>query len=406
MATVNVTKRGSKWQYSFEGAKIEGKRNRISKSGFRTKKEALEAGTAALAEYNNAGLHFEPKNISVSDYMDYWYEHYVLLNCKYNTQKNYKMIIETHIKPTLGIYALKSLTPSILQEFVNSKFKDGYSKNYLSNLINVLSSSLKYSVHPYKFIKDNPMQYIRPPKYEYSKLETNHKIISADDFKRILNRFPLGSSFYISLMLGYYTGCRIGEVMGLTWDDINFEDSTVNINKILYKRESSMCFGSTKTSSSVRTIKIGETLVNALRLQKKWQLENRLKYGEHFIQQYKKTEVIDNTEITRIYSSPLSLNMPLEKVNFVNTKENGEFITSESFKYASRIIHHELGIVFNFHSLRHTHATILIENGANIKDVQTRLGHAKIETTLDTYTHDTEQMSNESVNIFEKAAKK
>lgn len=406
MATVNVTKRGSKWQYSFEGAKIEGKRNRISKSGFRTKKEALEAGTAALAEYNNAGLHFEPKNISVSDYMDYWYEHYVLLNCKYNTQKNYKMIIETHIKPTLGIYALKSLTPSILQEFVNSKFKDGYSKNYLSNLINVLSSSLKYSVHPYKFIKDNPMQYIRPPKYEYSKLETNHKIISADDFKRILNRFPLGSSFYISLMLGYYTGCRIGEVMGITWDDINFEDSTVNINKILYKRESSMCFGSTKTSSSVRTIKIGETLVNALRLQKKWQLENRLKYGEHFIQQYKKTEVIDNTEITRIYSSPLSLNMPLEKVNFVNTKENGEFITSESFKYASRIIHHELGIVFNFHSLRHTHATILIENGANIKDVQTRLGHAKIETTLDTYTHDTEQMSNESVNIFEKAAKK
>lgn len=338
--------------------------------------------------------------------MDYWYEHYVLLNCKYNTQKNYKMIIETHIKPTLGIYALKSLTPSILQEFVNGKFKDGYSKNYLSNLINVLSSSLKYSVHPYKFIKDNPMQYIRPPKYEYSKLETNHKIISADDFKRILNRFPLGSSFYISLMLGYYTGCRIGEVMGLTWDDINFEDSTVNINKILYKRESSMCFGSTKTSSSVRTIKIGETLVNALRLQKKWQLENRLKYGEHFIQQYKKTEVIDNTEITRIYSSPLSLNMPLEKVNFVNTKENGEFITSESFKYASRIIHHELGIVFNFHSLRHTHATILIENGANIKDVQTRLGHAKIETTLDTYTHDTEQMSNESVNIFEKAAKK
>ena len=119
-----------------------------------------------------------------------------------------------------------------------------------------------------------------------------------------------------------------------------------------------------------------------------------------------KRQVIDNTEITRIYSSPLSLNMPLEKVNFVNTKENGEFITSESFKYASRIIHHELGIVFNFHSLRHTHATILIENGANIKDVQTRLGHAKIETTLDTYTHDTEQMSNESVNIFEKAAKK
>jgi integrase len=61
-------------------------------------------------------------------------------------------------------------------------------------------------------------------------------------------------------------------------------------------------------------------------------------------------------------------------------------VTPDTFKNASRVIHFSLGIMFNFHSLRHTHATTLIENGANIKDVQTRLGHTKIETTLDTYT--------------------
>jgi integrase len=78
-------------------------------------------------------------------------------------------------------------------------------------------------------------------------------------------------------------------------------------------------------------------------------------------------------------------------------------VTPDTFKNASRVIHFSLGIMFNFHSLRHTHATTRIENGANIKDVQTRLGHTKIETTLDTYTHATEEMAEQSVNIFENA---
>ncbi|HAR84553.1 MAG TPA: site-specific integrase [Clostridium sp.] len=403
MSQVNVKKRGTKWQYIFEGAKIDGKRKRITKSGFRTKKEALEAGVAALAEYNNAGAHFEPSEISVSDYMDYWYKNYTLTNCKYNTQQGYGRIIKNHIKPAIGLYKLKSLTPSILQEFINGKYKSGYSKNYLINMITVLSGSLKYAVHPCKFIKDNPMQYVRYPKYEHSKLETNHKLISQDDFKKIIDRFPFGSSFYMSLILGYYTGCRIGEVMGLTWDDVDFNNSSIYINKIMYKRDKSMCFGSTKTLSSVRTIKISKTLINILKAQKKWQIENRMKYGSHYTQQYIKEEHIGNEVIKRLYSFPSSFEFPFEKVNLINTKENGEMITPDSFKYASRVIHNDLGLTFNFHSLRHTHATTLIENGANIKDVQTRLGHSKVQTTLDTYTHATEKMAEETVEIFDKA---
>ena len=60
-------------------------------------------------------------------------------------------------------------------------------------------------------------------------------------------------------------------------------------------------------------------------------------------------------------------------------------------------------LAFDYHSLRHTHATILIESGANIKDVQTRLGHSNIQTTLQTYVHDTEKMASESVDLFEQA---
>lgn len=94
----------------------------------------------------------------------------------------------------------------------------------------------------------------------------------------------------------------------------------------------------------------------------------------------------------------------MKPVHFVCTKEYGVLVNSDTFKYASRVIHYELGIDFNFHSLRHTHATTLIENGANIKDVQTRLGHSEISTTLDTYTHATEKMANQTVDIFEKAS--
>ncbi len=205
-----------------------------------TKKEAEAALRKALQEYENAGLHFEPSEISVADYMDYWFKNYVQVNCKYNTQCGYEAIIKNHIKPALGIYKLKSLTPAVLQEFINGKYLSGMSKNHLTNIMTVLSGSLKYAVHPSKFIRENPMQYVKYPKYKHSKLETDHKVITTDEFQRIIERFPPGTTFYIPIMIGYYTGCRIGEVTGLTWDDIDLEKGTIDVNKILYKRNSKL----------------------------------------------------------------------------------------------------------------------------------------------------------------------
>jgi integrase len=90
----------------------------------------------------------------------------------------------------------------------------------------------------------------------------------------------------------------------------------------------------------------------------------------------------------------------------VCTTERGTLVTPETFRYCSRVINYELMIEFNFHALRHTHATRLIENGAKMKDVQVRLGHSKISTTMDIYTHATDNMSLETVNIFEDFYKK
>ena len=406
MARVNTRKRGKVWEYRFEGAKIGGDRSQISKSGFRTQADALTAGNKALAEYENAGLHFEPSEISVSDYMEYWFKNYVMLNCRHNTQQNYKQHIKNHIKPALGMYKLKSLTPTILQEFINKKYLTGMSKNHLTNLITVLSGSIKYAVHPLNYIKNNPMQYVKYPKYEHTKKDANHKLITNEEFSKIIERFPVESNFYIPIMIGYYTGCRIGEVTALTWDDVDLNQKTIDINKIVYYKQEtkSWYFGPPKTQSSVREIKIGMTLINVLKKHKKQQLENRLKYGQHYTQQYENEEQDGNKKLRRITSLSVSVPFVGTPVNFICTKENGEMVTPDSFKYASRVINYELSIQFNFHSLRHTHATTLVENGANIRDVQERLGHAHIETTLGTYTHPTEKTSSQTVEIFEKAS--
>ena len=131
MAEVTARKRGSSWSYSFEMARINGKRKRKEKGGFRTKKEALEAGVKAKADYDNSGQTFTPSEISVADYMDYWLDNYVKVNCSLHTLEGYSNIIKNHIKPKIGSYKLKSVSPSVLQEFINDIHSHGYSKNMM-----------------------------------------------------------------------------------------------------------------------------------------------------------------------------------------------------------------------------------------------------------------------------------
>lgn len=371
-----VRKRGKSWYYYFDAGKVNGKRKKIERVGGRTKKEALDALRQALNEFERAGTVVEENEISVADYFDYWYKEYVLINCKYNTQQNYKRVIENHIKPKLGIYKLKALNPTALQEFLNKKALNGYTRNTINGFYGVLSGALRKAVHPYQFIKENPMQYVSMPKNTNSekKNKDDLKIISKENFNRIINRFPFGSSFYIPLQIAFHTGMRAAEVTGLTWDCVNLKEKTIKVEKILIKQQKEWVFGSPKTSSSNRRIMIGDTLVDILKKHKVYQSENKLKYGPYY-----------------------------KDSNFVCTKESGENITTDSLKYLSRVVNYELCINFNFHSLRHTHATMLLEAGANIKDIQERLGHSKLATTMDTYSHVTDKMKKDSVAIFEKA---
>ncbi len=420
MSEINTRKRGKKWEYRFEGAKIDGKRKQYSKSGFATKKEAIEAGTKAYAEYNASGIAFKPNELSVSDYLDYWFDTYVKMNLKYNTQIGYLNIIEKHLKPSLGMYKLCSVTPKTIQEYVNRLKLKGFSKSSVVGIITTLSGAYNYAIEPLNYVSFNPCDRIKYPKFEKSVKE--RVILTTDEFKQIIRRFDEKSNFYIPLLIGYYTGLRISETFALTWDDINFENKTLSVNKITVKRnygidvrtvyqkkgkkeeKSAWYFGSPKTSSSFRTIPIGNTLVNALKTHYEKQKETEKEYGEYYTKLYIKPEKDekDNT-IHRIVEIEAGIPCALKEAKLICRRENGQFISTDSFKYCSRVIHNELKLAFDYHSLRHTHATILIENGVSPKTVQERLGHTDIKTTLQTYVKATKAMKSEAVDVFEKA---
>ncbi|TFJ94611.1 site-specific integrase [Lentibacillus salicampi] len=129
--------------------------------------------------------------------------------------------------------------------------------------------------------------------------------------------------------------------------------------------------GTPKTASSYRDIKIGDTLISILKRHKTWQKQNKLKYGEFYFDS-----------------------------DFLCTKENGYFPSPTHVKYYLNKMNKQIGTDLHFHGLRHTHATLLLEQGAPIKDIQKRLGYKKTSLTLDTYSHLTEKISDKTVDIM------
>lgn len=145
MATVHARKRGNKWEYRFEAAAVGGQRKQICKSGYLTKKEAMEAGAKAYNEYTQAGAVFTPNNSSYADYLDYWLSTYCKNNLKSVTHDNYIKKIRLYIKPHLGRYMLSSLTPAVLQDFINKIFNEGYSRNTLTVIKGILSKATPHN---------------------------------------------------------------------------------------------------------------------------------------------------------------------------------------------------------------------------------------------------------------------
>ena len=288
---VSVRKRGNVYQYQFDVAPVNGKRKRITKSGFRTKAEAEKEGLKAYNEYNNTGRSFTPQTMSYSDYLDYWMKEHCHVNLKYHTIQAYENIIKNHIKPRVGYYRLSQITTATLQEFVNNTYLEySFSKNFMKNILKVLKTSLNYATNVVSFIKENPALKVKLPRYDIPDSDPAH-IFTKEEINMILNRFQKNHAFYYAVLTAYYTGLRVSEVYGLTWDDIDFENKTISVNKNIVEKNHKgsthgrhlsgnattvWYFGTCKTKSSYRTIRIGDTLLNALKEYKKEQEENKI----------------------------------------------------------------------------------------------------------------------------------
>ena len=416
---VNVRKRGNVYEYNFDVAKIEGKRKRITKSGFKTKAEKAKIKT--YNEYDQTGHSLNPSTISYSDYLDYWLKEHCEINLKYHTIEAYKNIIKNHIKPRVGFYRLSQITTATLQEFVNNTYVEyGFSKNFMKNILKVLKTSLNYAADVVGFIKENPALKVKLPRYDIPDSDPAH-IFSKEEIKIILERFKKNHCVYYAFLTAYYTGLRVSEVFGLTWDDIDLENKKLTVNKNILKKNQAGAthgrhisgkattmwfFGTCKTKSSYRTIDIGDTLVNALKEYKKEQEENKLEYGDYYMKHYAKIvkNTYTNQDETKIINAYKEIEVALPEVNLVFVKNNGVFEGTDSCKYPFKVIHYELGINCRFHDFRDTHATRLIEAGADVKAVSKRLGHSTIRTTYEIYVRVTEKMKNDAVDKFEEIA--
>lgn len=418
MGNVYVQKRGKVYQYQFAIASIDGKRKYKNKSGFRTKSEAIEAGVKAYNEYINVGHCIEPSKMSYSDYLDYWMKEHCEINLKYHTIQAYQNIIKNHIKPKLGFYMLSQLTTSVIQEFINNIYLEkGFSKNFLKNILKVLKGSLGYATDVVGFIKVNPSLKVRLPKYDIPDSDPVY-ILSNEEVEKILERFSNNPCVYYAFLTAYYTGLRVSEVFGLTWDDIDFVKRTMTVNKNILKKNQAggtkkrlisgnsttvWYFGTCKTKGSYRTIEIGDTLLKALKKYKEEQIQNRKDYGDTYMKHYKKivNNPYNNKPEIKIINAYAELEVPLEEVKLVFLKKNGVFEGTDSCKYPFKVIHYELGIPCRFHDFRDTHATRLIEAGADIKAVSKRLGHSNIRTTYEIYVKVTTKMESDTVEKFE-----
>lgn len=418
MGNVYVQKRGKVYQYQFAIASIDGKRKYKNKSGFRTKSEAIEAGVKAYNEYINVGHCIEPSKMSYSDYLDYWMKEHCEINLKYHTIQAYQNIIKNHIKPKLGFYMLSQLTTSVIQEFINNIYLEkGFSKNFLKNILKVLKGSLGYATDVVGFIKVNPSLKVRLPKYDIPDSDPVY-ILSNEEVEKILERFSNNPCVYYAFLTAYYTGLRVSEVFGLTWDDIDFVKRTITVNKNILKKNQAggtkkrlisgnsttvWYFGTCKTKGSYRTIEIGDTLLKALKKYKEEQIQNRKDYGDTYMKHYKKivNNPYNNKPEIKIINAYAELEVPLEEVKLVFLKKNGVFEGTDSCKYPFKVIHYELGIPCRFHDFRDTHATRLIEAGADIKAVSKRLGHSNIRTTYEIYVKVTTKMELDTVEKFE-----
>lgn len=372
----SVRKRGTTWSYRIDFGKLDGKRKQIEKGGYKTKKEADKALADALYQINNFGEFVENQKITFSEVYDEFIATEAQATRAYATIKRYNSLYRNHYKEIFGGLFVYQISANKVNEFFNEK-RLKYSDEYVKGLYKTLKVIISFA-YKKKYVKKNIFDEVTaPPDPRHI---SDIRAYSREELRLMADRLKetnIKTSFYIALN----TGLRESEVFGLRWQDIDFENKRIKVNKQLLFQDRKWCFCPLKTINAYRSVNITESFCNYLKKLKAEQEESKKLYGDG----YKRNFVTDRLERNK--------EKLLEISDFVNVKINGEMLSTNSIKFMSRIFKNELHIDFKFHNLRHTYATINAENGISPRYVQEMLGHSKFEFTLKYYTHITDKMS-------------
>lgn len=290
------------------------------------------------------------------------------IKIKEQTYVKYKYCINTHIIPEIGHYRLSELNANIVNSFLFKKANEGrvdgtggLSNNYIRLLSTLLNSIIAYSTNE---------GYMLPLKGEIHKPKAAKKqgmILKREDQEKLeeyLCRNLVGTNLAIYLSL--HTGIRIGELCALQWEDIDFTEKILSIDKSIVRINSDngaeLRIGGTKTSSSTRFIPITDNLSSVL----------------------------------------LHAKEKSESVFVIATPREYSFVNPRTLENRFKAVLNICGIdKINFHALRHTFATRCIECGVDIKSLSEILGHSSVNITMDIYVHPNIEMKRMAINKLE-----
>jgi len=287
------------------------------------------------------------EKMKLKELLELWLERYMKHTIKIRTYNRYKSICELHLIKDLGEYELEELKPNVLQDFLLKKIDDHYSTNTIKGIVSVLKQALKLAI-TLEFVDKEYCSNLKMPSSEEKEISVFTK-----KEQQLIESFCLNHKKrnYIGIVICLYTGIRLGELLALTWDDIDFNSNLLTINKTSYSAKvdgkTQIIVDKPKTKKSNRVIPLPNQLVKLLKIIKK---ESNSKY--------------------------------------VITTRNSGMVGNRSYQRTFKFILKKVNVPYrNFHSLRHTFATNAIELGMDVKTLAEILGHTNAMITLNRYSH-------------------
>ncbi len=388
MAKVRTRKRGKTFSYIFEaGRTAAGKRRVIEKGGFPSKESAYEAGIQAFTDFKHGGIGVKKNRPTLAEFSQVWLSH-IRAEVREGTANGYRVAVENHILPILGSMEIQDIRPAHIEKLMLALRDSGLSKGTLTLIHGVASQIFKYAIYPAELIDSNPVSYIKIPRAPSHIVKRT--LITPERLQELLDAFSGFPGMQVITCILYYTGMRLGEALGLVWEDIDFERKTLHIQrqcKINLEHRKAM-FADLKTSQSNRTIYLNEVLLEILWTERKRQ------------ESLDMVNALDGGSFCRSFSYGLPVKEKMTVVHPVCVRKDGSFL-----KRPTVIWHfHQQGV--NSHSFRHTQATMLADAGVPPRAVAGRLGHSNIRTTLDLYTHNTQKQQQEIADILDRKTEK